>query len=184
MTPRPHGLTLIELIVALAVFAVLGTLTYRGTAQLIDSRQRLGGELERWRAVERALNLIETDLQQLAQPLPVAGGAAAIELYRSGADSELRFLSLSSADTPHRIAFRHAGTRLEWLRWPGRDAHETPRVDTILDAVGAVRWRFLGSAGWLDHWPPESSPGSVPAGVELQLDLPGSGTLTRLYALR
>jgi len=184
MSARPHGLTLIELIVALAVFAVLGTLTYRGTAQLIDSRQRLGSDLERWRAIERALNLIETDLQQLAAPRPVAGRAAAIELHRSGDDSELRLLSLSSADTARRIAFRHAGARLEWLRWPGRDAHEAPRVDTLLDTVSAVRWRFLGSDGWLDHWPPGSSPGSIPAGVELQLDLPGAGTLTRLYALR
>lgn len=184
MTPRPHGLTLIELIVALAVFAVLGTLTYRGTAQLIDSRQRLGGELERWRAVERALNLIETDLQQLAAPQPFTAGVAAIELRRSGDDSELRLLSLSSADNARRIAFRHAGARLEWLRWPARDGHEAAQVDMLLDTVSAVRWRFLGRDGWLDHWPPGSSPYGIPAGVELQLDLPGTGTLTRLYALR
>lgn len=184
MNRRPQGLTLIELVVALAVFAVLGTLTYRGTAQLIDSRQRLGGELERWRAVERALNLIDTDLQQLAAPQPVAGGAAAIELRRSGEETELRLLSLSSADTARRIAFRHAGGRLEWLRWPGRDPRETPQIDTLLDPVTAVRWRFLGNDGWLDHWPPRSTPNSIPAGVELQLDLPGAGTLTRLYALR
>ena len=196
MSRRPHGLTLIELVVALAVFAVLGMLTYRGTTQLMDSRHRLGGDLERWRAIERAMSVIETDLQQIAAPQPVAGSAAPLELLPGGDGTELRLLSLASAHAARRIAFRHTSNRLEWVRWPGRDASGPAQIDILLDRVAGVRWRFLGSDGWTRQWPPSlpsppssrssrsSRPDGIPAGVELQLDLPDAGTLTRLYALR
>jgi len=185
MSRRAQGLTLIELIVALAVFAVLGTLSYRGVAQLADSRARLGTDLERWRAVERALNVIETELLQVAAPLPIAAAVPVLESRRSGGGSELQLLSLSSGDAPRRVAFRHDGGRLEWLRWPGRDVREPAAIDPLLDAVVAVRWRFLGAGGWLERWPASSAGANdLPSGIELQLDLDGIGTVTRLYALR
>lgn len=185
MTTRPHGLTLIELLVALAVFAVLGTLSYRGVAQLAASRAMLGNELERWRAVERTLNIVEADLLQIAAPSAVPGDKPALASKLSGNGGELQFLSLSGAGVARRVGFRHRDGRLEWLRWPARDLHEAAAVDTLLDAVDDVRWRFVGAAGWSDRWPASATGGNaLPAGIELQLDLHGIGTITRLYALR
>lgn len=180
---RAHGLTLIELLVALAVFAVLGTLSYRGVAQLVDGRVLLGRELERWRALERALGLVETDLLQLAAPQPLAGNPPPLEASPGG--GELRFITMSAPQSPRRVGYRVRDERLEWRRWPGRDAGAAPDVDTLLDAVRAARWRFLDAGTWHDRWPPASgAPDRLPAAVELRLDLADIGTVTRLYALR
>ena len=52
---KARGLTLIELMVAMALLGVVGVLTWRATSQLVDARARIGGELERWQAVVRQL---------------------------------------------------------------------------------------------------------------------------------
>ena len=70
---RVRGLTLIELMVALAVFAVLGLLSYRALAQIGDHRQRIGAELARCREIGRGMLRVETDLLQLAAPAAAAG---------------------------------------------------------------------------------------------------------------
>ncbi|MBN8284156.1 PDZ domain-containing protein [Zoogloea sp.] len=46
--PAQRGLTLIELMVALAIFAVLGVLSYRGLAEVATSRTHLEAGFERW----------------------------------------------------------------------------------------------------------------------------------------
>ena len=68
--PRRHagGLTLIELMVALAIFAVLGVLSYRGLAEVGHSQARLEEGFERWRAISRCVQRIDTDLLQAVAP--------------------------------------------------------------------------------------------------------------------
>lgn len=187
MTGRQHGLTLIELMVALAIFAILGTLTYRGTTQLAGSGQALTVELERWRAIERALDIIETDLMEIVAPdgTPTGTRRPAIELASGSTGSELRVLGFSSGGAARRSGFLHTGERLEWRRWPDRHSRATPQTDTLLDKVRDVRWRFLGASGWVEQWPagPATSD-AVPAGIEIRLDLADTGPLTRVYALR
>ncbi|HRP98513.1 MAG TPA: prepilin-type N-terminal cleavage/methylation domain-containing protein, partial [Rhodocyclaceae bacterium] len=70
---RCRGLTLVELVVALAVFAILGTLTWRGTAQLVDGGAAVDRELERWREIGRALHIIESELLQVVAPAAASG---------------------------------------------------------------------------------------------------------------
>ena len=65
---RQRGLTLIELMVALAIFAVLGVLSYRALAEVSTSRTRLEEGFERWRSIGRAMQRIDTDLLQLVAP--------------------------------------------------------------------------------------------------------------------
>lgn len=184
---RMLGLTLIEVMVALAVFAVLGTLTYRGTTQLIIAQQRLDGELERWREIGRALQIVESELLQVAAPQPVAGSARPPALlYLPGAStSELRILALSGQAGPERVGFRLRDGRLEWLRRPEGAPEAQDERDVLLDRVSAARWRFLTDAGWSERWPPAvQTERPLPGAIELQLDLADTGTVTRLYALR
>ena len=101
-----RGLTLIELVVALAIFAVLGTLTYRGTVHMLDAHDHLTTELETWRAVNRTFQLIETDLLHLAAPERVPGTSRAAPLmHQRGTNfSELIWL----AHHPKLIELRNA----------------------------------------------------------------------------
>lgn len=193
---RAGGLTLIEVMVALAVFAVLGTLTYRGTAQLILARTQIEHELERWREIDRALQIVETELMQIVAPAITPGSTRtpSLQVQQSALSSELQILSLSQAAGVERVSFEFRDDSLAWVRRPEAQAAATPERDILLARVDAVRWRFLTPAGWNDRWPAPggtTSPGtttgsanSLPAAIEIVLDLPDIGRITRLHALR
>lgn len=192
--PAQRGLTLIELMVALAIFAVLGVLSYRGLAEVATSRTHLEAGFERWRAIGRSMQRIDTDLQQVVSPaasassLPNEGAGLAapgmiLGRTASGAP-ELQFLRLDDARGVRRVGFRLVDGRLEWLRWSGREALGQPSVDPLLDGVRGVRWRFLLDNVRTDAWPPADRRSLLPDAIILELDLADVGTLTRLIALR
>ncbi|WP_313328861.1 type II secretion system minor pseudopilin GspJ, partial [Stutzerimonas balearica] len=97
---RTAGFTLLELLIAIALFALLGLGTYRMLEAVLRSDQATAEQEQRLRALSRAVWLFERDLQQVS-PRPIrdafgdeanafigqtAGedGAPLLELTRSG----------------------------------------------------------------------------------------------------
>ena len=188
---RQRGLTLIELMVALAIFAVLGVLSYRALAEVSTSRTRLEEGFESWRSIGRAMQRIDTDLLQLVAPAtsssPTTSAQASPPLLLTRAASggaELQLLRLDEARGVRRVGYRLVDGRLDWLRWSGRDAFGEPTVEPLLGNVRNVRWRFLTGGNRVDAWPPGDRRGTLPDAVILELELPDHGTLTRFIALR
>ena len=192
---RQRGLTLIELMVALAIFAVLGVLSYRALAEVGTSRTRLEENFERWRGIGRAMQRIDTDLLQVVAPAASANPAAgpgtsaqpspALLLTRTASGgAELQLLRLDEARGVRRVGYRLVDGRLEWLRWSGRDAIGEPLIEPLLGNVRNVRWRFLTGGNRIDAWPPGERRHTLPDAVILELELPDHGTLTRFIALR
>lgn len=188
---RQRGLTLIELMVALAIFAVLGVLSYRALAEVSTSRTRLEEGFERWRSIGRAMQHIDADLLQLVAPAtsssPTTSAQASPPLLLTRAASggaELQLLRLDEARGVRRVGYRLVDGRLDWLRWSGRDAFGEPTVEPLLGNVRNVRWRFLTGGNRVDAWPPGDRRGTLPDAVILELELPDHGTLTRFIALR
>lgn len=188
---RQRGLTLIELMVALAIFAVLGVLSYRALAEVSTSRTRLEEGFERWRSIGRAMQRIDADLLQLVAPAtsssPTTSAQASPPLLLTSAASggaELQLLRLDEARGVRRVGYRLVDGRLDWLRWSGRDAFGEPTVEPLLGNVRNVRWRFLTGGNRVDAWPPGDRRGTLPDAVILELELPDHGTLTRFIALR
>lgn len=185
---RQRGLTLIELMVALTIFAVLGVLSYRALAEVGTSRTRLEENFERWRSIGRAMQRIDTDLLQLvapANPTPAAQASPALLLTRAASGGpELQFLRLDDSRGVRRVGYRLVDGRLDWLRWSGRDAFGEPVVEPLLGNVRDVRWRFLTGGNLVDAWPPGDRRSALPDAVILELELADHGTLTRFIALR
>ncbi|MBS0368702.1 MAG: type II secretion system minor pseudopilin GspJ [Proteobacteria bacterium] len=197
---KPHhqrGLTLIELMVALAIFAILGVLSYRALSEVATSRDRLEANFERWRAIGRSMQRIDTDLLQAVAPgeqRGMPGGVPALSststpamiLGRSanGGGPEFQFLRLDDSRGVRRVGFRLVDGRLEWLRWSGRELLGEPSVEPLLDNIRDLRWRFLYNNNRLDAWPPGDRRAALPDAVILELDLPDVGTITRMIALR
>jgi len=50
---RRRGFTLVEVLVALVILAVVALLAYRATAAMTDGEARLAAESERWRTLDR-----------------------------------------------------------------------------------------------------------------------------------
>lgn len=191
MNTRQRGLTLIELMVALAIFAVLGVLSYRALAEVSTSRTRLEDGFERWRSIGRAMQRIDADLLQLVAPAASASTTANVQaspallLTRAASGgAELQLLRLDEARGVRRVGYRLVDGRLDWLRWSGRDALGEPIVEPLLGNVRNVRWRFLTGGNRVDAWPPGERRHTLPDAVILELELPDHGTLTRFIALR
>ena len=65
-----RAFTLIEVLVAMAVFAVLAAFSYGTLSQTLLSAEILNDRMDRLQALQRTIRLITDDMQQLA-PRPV-----------------------------------------------------------------------------------------------------------------
>jgi general secretion pathway protein J len=197
--PATRGFTLIEVLVALAIFAIMSGIAFRGLGAVIDARERITEENRQWREIAMALSMIERDLavaanrpgrsrEDLIVP-PFAGNAT--ELGRDIAP--LQFSRMGEGNAPiRRVGYRLQGTTLQLLAWPSIDAApgDEAVVFPLLDGVQGFTTRFLDASGnWLPRWPAAGEvPGArrgdpLPRAVEVRLSLAGHGELVRVFAL-
>ena len=69
---RTRGFTLIEVLVALAVFGVLSVVAYMALGQTLTNADLLGERMARLEAIQRTIRYLDSDLMQAA-PRPVRG---------------------------------------------------------------------------------------------------------------
>ena len=193
-----RGLTLIELVVAIAIFGVLSAFAYRALTVVLESRGRIEQENRKWREIALFFTRIEQDLAASApRPVrdpsgafapalvgnPTLGGATdgALMLTRTGFAADP-----GAIEPPRRIGYRLRGGTIELVSWPGLDrgSREEPRAIPVLRDVSAIQLRYLDRRGqWHVAWPPAATTGSqteVPAGVEVAVTLVSGERITRL----
>src|SRR6476469_8766578 len=66
--PRQAGLTLIELLIAITVLAVVAVLGWRGLDSIVRSRIALSADMERTRGVQLAFAQLERDCANIISP--------------------------------------------------------------------------------------------------------------------
>ena len=173
---RQRGLTLIELMIALALFAVIGVLCWRATVQLVDARDAVSVEVTRWRELDRAFARIEAELANLAP------GAAPVLSTAAGA-SELALTTTGDGGLTTATRFRAAQGRLDWLLADNAEGAGL-EVVPLLDSVRRAEWRFLADDRWTAEWPDAEMPAALPDAIALELELDDAGTVSRVFALR
>jgi general secretion pathway protein J len=195
-----RGLTLIELLVAIAIFSVLSGVSYRALTVVLESRSRIDQETRKWREIALFFVRLEQDLATAA-PRPVrdagdrlvpafVGNAAAtrpdetaIQFTRTGFVTDP-----AAVEPPRRLGYRLRAGAVELLSWnaldPGPQAQ--PSVTVVLHDVQGLSVRFLDRRGqWVATWPQAGSaaaPTSIPAGVEVAITLGAGERITRLFA--
>jgi general secretion pathway protein J len=176
-----RAFTLVEVLVAMLIAAIVAVLSYRGLDALIASRAHLDAAAARWLAIHRFFDALETDLRfALPRPTRDAGGtpqpallgqAAAVGPY--SAQLALVQDGAAAGRAPRRVAYRWVEERIEFLRWPTADLppYGDPVVVTLLDGVAKWSLRYQGGDGvWREQWSP-SSLGELPRGVEIRLEM-------------
>jgi general secretion pathway protein J len=189
------GFTLLELLVAIAILALLSVLGYRALAALTDSEVRLTEEAARWRTLDQLFTRLESDMRQ-AQPRVVrtseasepawlgtidADGNADLRFSRAGAE-----FTLEAGSAGQRLGYRFREGTVEVVYLPYLDiGPTTPATSYVLvDGVRHFRiWYLDPTADWRDRWPLRNDP-PMPRAVRVELELAGGETIERWLTLR
>jgi general secretion pathway protein J len=204
MTPRDSirhsGFTLIEVLVAVAIFGLLSVLAYGALGNLLDTRVRLDAERAFWRDLSLTFMRLGDDLAHARQrsirdtggfPLPAFRGQPvdprplgepSLELTRGG---ELEFSPARRSDL-RRVAWRLNEGKLERLVWPVLDqAPVSKSLDSpLLQDVELFELQFIAADGTRQsRWPPPGSAitETTPRAVEVRLRLRERGEFSRLF---
>jgi len=194
----PAGFTLIEVLVALAVFGVMSMLAYSALGSTLANADYLSDRMERLQSVQRTIRYLSSDLIQSA-PRPVRSqlGDSYEPAMRSILAAEF-VIELTHGGwgnpaglprgTFQRVAYRLEDGELLRYYWGVLDrtyANE-PIVTVMLDDVEDLRFRFYSASGEPSEiWPPQAQQGGaglrmLPRAVEIVLTLPDQGEITRL----
>ncbi|MBF0371175.1 MAG: type II secretion system minor pseudopilin GspJ [Magnetococcales bacterium] len=189
------GFTLIELIVALAVFAVLSTMAYGGLSALLRVEERVSFQAESLSRLQVAFAFMERDVEQMVgrgikdedglQRSALVGGEGAewlLELTRQGWPNP-RKVRRSGLQ---RVAYRLEEEKLERHYWWTLDRAPDAAKESalLLEGVKRAEIRFLdGSLNWHEFWPPVEAEeaNDLPRGVEVVLEVDGWGEIRRLF---
>ena len=197
---KQSGVTLIELLVAMAIFAIIAVMAYRTLGSVFQTREQLQTESAKWRDTALFFSRLENDLGALLnRPITNADNLPepAFLLRRLPAgvnEATLTFTRTGFADTdgemaaPQRVGYRLRDGKLELLIWPGLDQapRATPQVFAALKNVREASWRALHpTQSWLPGWEKlESDTLTFPAALELSLTLASGEKITRTFAIR
>lgn len=200
---QPRGFTLLEILLALFIFAILATLVTGALRTVIQAHNRNEQAAAQLQQLQFAMTLMQNDLQQMidrpvldvsGNPMPAfsantASNNDALEFTRAGL---INPYALAQRSTLQRVAYHLQGNTLVRETWDVLDRVNTtqPVQRPLLTGVTSLKFRFMGLQNqFYDNWPPPAPPNTktpplvFPRGIEVTLTLPSWGTLTRIFAV-
>lgn len=190
---RAAGFSLLEVLVAVALFALAMGLAYGGLDAVMRGRAQLAEDAQRLAALQRVVGLVERDLRA-ALPRSVRLGdirrQPALLIDPDG-------LQLTRAGYANRLA--QARAELERVRWDIDDqaltrwrypvldpgGSQAPLRDAALEGVSRVEFEALSQDGrWVARWP-EPGQGELawPRAVRVVFELDWLGRIERVLEL-
>ena len=190
---RRGGFTLVEVLTAIAMLALLGLMSYRGLHAVLETQERVARETDKWRSVTAFLSRFERDIQ-LAAARPVRAGNAALPAFvareHGGVERTLEFSRVPSADadTPRRVAYSYnGGGSITLMLWPSLDTATQAPLERheVLGSVSRLELHYLDTdLAWRSVWPaaPDSAP--LPLAVRVRIVLTSGEDIVRVFALK
>ncbi|MCJ7839290.1 MAG: type II secretion system protein GspJ [Burkholderiales bacterium] len=191
---RTRGFTLIEVMTALLILSLLALMSYRGLSAVLDAREHVKYETEKWRRVAAFFARFERYVE-LAAPrsvrttdgpapawrgVPAATASASLEFSR--------FASTEGIDTARRIGYQlNEKNEIELWLWPGLDVapNMPPARYPVLTGVKTFELQYLDpSLAWVDAWPVSPTDLPIPRAVRLRVVLASNEEIVRIFVLR
>lgn len=194
-TRAARGFTLVEALLALAIFATIAVLAYRATAALTDGESRLSAEAQRWRTLESFFVRFEADIRQaVPRSVRVGGGReapwlgslgpgrqSAVTFSRAGAE-----FSVEPGLAGQRVGYRWREGTVEIAYWAHFDRPDgaVPAVFPLVPDVAQFDLAYLARDGaWRERWP-GGTDADLPRAVRMTLVLADGVRVDRAFVLR
>jgi general secretion pathway protein J len=188
-----RGFTLIELLTALFILSLLSLMCYRGLTAVLDARDHVRQETDKWRSVASFLARFEHDVR-LAAPRPVRTASGSAPAWRGRPDArlepqlELSRSAFAGTNGAQRLAYRlNEQHEIELWLWPGLDVAPSSRPTRypVLAGVAHFDMQYLGEGlAWADAWPASARDEPIPLAVRLRLVLASGEEIVRVFALK
>ena len=188
---RHSAFTLLELLVALSLTAVLAGSLYASLFIGFKAYERATESLEPARAVEFAFELLREDLLSTMPPVGILAGefsGTAASLIENQARDQLLFHSSAkllvkeNSESGQTVLVRRLTSNLLASTIP------EPVTETLCRQVVSFNLRYFDGSAWHDSWDSTTNDNALPAAVEVQLSIlrPDSETIykmTRLFPI-
>lgn len=194
---KHKGFTLIEILIAIAIFATLSLAAYQILQGVLRSGEISKSHDENLIEVQRGMLLIERDfLQMVARNSRLSGVAAenlkalyvgkgvldsesqGIEFNRLGWTNPLNLLPRSNI---LRVGYRVQNEQLQrvYFLYPDVVSRESEQQQVILNDIEELSFRFWNN-GWVTTW---NGGGVLPSGIEITIMSKHYGELKRVFLL-
>jgi general secretion pathway protein J len=192
------GFTLLELLVALSIFAIVAVLAYGGLGTVLDQRILTEESAERLAELQKTYMIVQRDIEQLV-PRAIRDefgdeqaaiiGATQFQLTRGGWRNPLN----NPRSSLQRVGYALQEQQLVRYSWLVLDRAQDsePREQVLATGINSILVRYLDSDdSWRKQWPPEQVTGSgerpldeLPRAVEMTLEHEHYGEIRWLFQL-
>ena len=193
------GFTLLELLVALAIFGLLAAMSYGGLQAVLQQQSYTEQAADRLSALQKTYLIMQRDIEQIVPRTvrdefgdaqqPLVGGDA-LQLTRGG----WRNPAGRQRSTLQRVGYAYDDEQLVRYSWSVLDRAQDsePLEQPLIDDVERMGLRYLdGNDEWREQWPDavaaiNADPAGIPPlpkAVEVTIEHKMFGTLVWLFQL-
>lgn len=205
---KQTGFSLIELLLAIALFAVISLLSYHALSSLLQLEQALNQHDRQWQSVMLLFDTFEQDVRSaVPRSMRISIGQSqqawlAKTSLSERNDAQLQFCrmppiargasfsTVANASIIRRVGYRFSLGKIERLTWPLLDGISQagtmlPERLALLENVRRMQLRYLSAnpAQWHDRWPLPQQDEILPRAVELRVTLDSGQIVHRLVSL-
>lgn len=186
------GFTLVELMVALAIFALISVAGVTLLRSGSDTQIAVKNRLEEMSRTSRLANALESDLAQaVARPVrdpagqPVPAFIVGDPTVPNALFGFVRAGWSNFDEAPRaglqRVAYVLEGKSLKRLGWPMLDGAQPDEAATLIENVSSAEIRFRDDAGeWRSDWSADDAD-ALPRAIELLLTIEGKPEQRMLF---
>ena len=161
------GFTLIEILIALVIFAIMGVLAAMSLHSIIRTREQLKKSDHQLLQLQITMTLLRRDMSQAINRNIRDANGNEESAFSASSDGDIVFtragltnpFDMNRQSDMQRVGYKLQGDKLVRLTWDVLDQapHSQPESQTILSNVQSLQWQFIGDNGTTSlNWPPAS----------------------------
>jgi len=196
---KRNGFTLIELMVAILIFSIISTMSYRIILILVKTKEVVTSNQQKWSSLSRFMNRVnEAWINKMPIPVYDTNGKIMPDVYgretiNEKYDSQLEITiagsigdNVNKSTPPKRVGFRFINNKIFYVIWNvlNRVQSTQPEIYLILDNVKNFNIEYLYTdQQWRAFWPANGGNlYSSPVAIKMTIELENGEIITREWA--